>query len=103
MTITDHEKQVITFDQVAQVHENLVNFGDKLRIVFQKVQDKSTSDNERSRIFGKIKAKLDEEVSKVHDIKKAMSEAQKNLTIDRKAEMDHWKAKMNEEEDERKR
>ena len=67
------------------------------------MQDKSTSDNERARIFGKIKAKLDEEVSKVQDIKQAMSEAQKNLTIDRKAEMDHWKAKMNEEEEERKR
>ena len=99
MTIADHEKQVITFDQATQVHENLISFGDKLRTVFQKVQDKSTSDNERARIFGKIKAKLDEEVSKVQDIKQAMSEAQKNLTIDRKAEMDHWKAKMNEEEE----
>ena len=39
----------------------------------------------------------------MQDIKQAMSEAQKNLTIDRKAEMDHWKAKMNEEEEERKR
>lgn len=34
MTITDHLKEVITFDQSAQVHENLVNFGNKLRSVF---------------------------------------------------------------------
>jgi len=34
MTITDHAKQVITFDMVAQVHENLVVFGNKLRCVF---------------------------------------------------------------------
>ena len=34
MTIADHAKQVITFDQVTQVHENLVSFGNKLRCVF---------------------------------------------------------------------
>ena len=38
MTIVDHANQNIGFDQIVQVHENLVNFGNKLRVAFQKVQ-----------------------------------------------------------------
>ena len=91
MTIADHSKQVITFDQVAQVRENLVNFGNRLRTVFQKVQDKCTPDKERVRIFEKIKGELDEEMRKVKDVKKAMTDTQQNLTRDREAEMKHWK------------
>ena len=34
MTIADHAESVIAFDQVVQVHENLVRFGNKLRDVF---------------------------------------------------------------------
>jgi hypothetical protein len=79
-TIADHAKQVITFDQFAQVHENLVNFGNKLRTVFQKVQHKTTPDKERIRIFEKIKGELDDEMRKVKDVKKIMGETQKNLT-----------------------
>jgi len=98
MTIADHAKQVITFDQVAQVHENLVSFGNKLRIVFQKVQERCTPDKERIRIFEKIKGELDEEMRKVKDVKKAMTETQKNLTQDREAEMKHWKDQKLKEE-----
>jgi len=42
MTIADHSKQIITFDQTAQVHENLVSFGDKLRRVFAQVKETKT-------------------------------------------------------------
>ena len=76
MTITDHTKQVISFDQVAQVHENLLNFGNKLRTVFQKVQETCTPDKERIRIFEKIKGELDEEMRRVKEVKKTMTDTQ---------------------------
>ena len=91
MTIADHAKQVLTFDQVAQVHENLVNFGDKLRIVFQRVQERNSVDHERIRIFEKIKGELDEEMRRVKDVKETMTTTQQKLNRDREAEMQHWK------------
>ena len=102
MTIADHSQQVITFDQVAQVHENLVNFGNKLRMVFAKVQQAHTPDRERIRIFEKIKGELDEEMRRVKDVKEAMTATQQNLTRDREAEMKHWKDQRLKEEEERK-
>lgn len=101
MTIADHSKQVITFDQAAQVHENLVNFGNRLRTVFQKVQEKCTPDKERVRIFEKIKGELDEEMRKVKEVKKVMTDTQQNLTKDRDAEMKHWRDTKSREEEER--
>ena len=62
MTIADHANEVIAFDQVVQVHENLINFGSKLRNVFQKVQVNRMEGGERARIFMKVKEKLDEEL-----------------------------------------
>mmetsp|Transcript_26161 Transcript_26161/g.32706 ORF Transcript_26161/g.32706 Transcript_26161/m.32706 type:complete len:455 (+) Transcript_26161:453-1817(+) len=76
MTIADHSKQVITFDQAAQVHENLVSFGNKLRKVFAQVQETRTPDRERIRIFEKIKGELDEEMRRVKDVKEAMTATQ---------------------------
>ena len=102
MTIADHRQQVITFDRVAQVHENLVNFGNKLRMVFAKVQQAHTPDRERIRIFEKIKGELDEEMRRVKDVKEAMTATQQNLTRDREAEMKHWKDQRLKEEEERK-
>lgn len=87
MTIGDHTKEVITFDQVAQVHENLVNFGNKLRSVFMKVQEMTTPEKERVRIFEKIKGELDEEMRRVQEVKKSMTETQQNIHRDREAEL----------------
>ena len=103
MTIADHAKKVITFDQLAQVHENLVNFGNKLRNVFTKVSEKRTVGLERIRIFEKIKGELDDEMQKIKDVKKVMKDAQADLIKDRETEMKHWKDQMVKEEEARKR
>ena len=56
---------MITFDQEMQVAESLHNFGSKLREVFQAVSFQKLQGMERSRIFMKVKEKLDEETQKV--------------------------------------
>jgi hypothetical protein len=81
----------------------LVNFGSKLRTVFQKVQEKRTVGKERIRIFEKIKGELDEEMRKVKDVKKAMKETQEDLNRDREAEFNHWKLQKSKEDEDRKR
>ena len=60
-TKIDHQNLMITFDQETQVAENLRNFGNKLRQVFQTVSYEKMQGMERSRIFMKVKEKLDEE------------------------------------------
>jgi len=66
------------------------------------VQDLSTPDKERVRIFEKIRGELDDEMLKVKDTKDAMQATQKNLTMDREAEMKHWRDQKLKEEDDRK-
>lgn len=61
---------------MVQVQENLTSFADKLKTVFQKVQEKTKPNLERIRIFEKIKGELDEEMAKVKNVKQAMNEAQ---------------------------
>lgn len=58
------------------MHENLINFGDKLRTVFQKVQQSSRPGQERVRIFEKIKGEIDEEMRRVKEVKKTMTDTQ---------------------------
>jgi len=69
MTITDHERNYISFDQTVQVQENLLAFGQKLRQVFQNVQEKRAEGGERARIFGKVKEKLDDETRSKHELR----------------------------------
>ena len=89
MTIADHDNQIIEFDQIVQVHENLLSFGDKLRGVFQKVQAKRMEGNERTRIFMKIKESLDDEL---HEMKKRQKQIDENKKLLEK----DWKTEMNE-------
>ena len=51
---------MITFDKGIQVAESLSNFGEKLRLVFQTLSHQKMQGVERSRIFMKVKEKLEE-------------------------------------------
>ena len=92
MTIADHAKKVISFDQTVQVHENLINFGNKLRVVFQKVQKQRSDQSMRQYIFAKINDELDEEMKKMQQVKETMKKSKEELQKDRDAEMKHWRA-----------
>ena len=64
-TIVSHENQSVTFDQEIEVSSNLLKFGQKLRVAFQKVQDITSEGKERERIFMKVKEKMEDEMNQV--------------------------------------
>ena len=102
-TMIDHQNLMITFDQEIQVAENLRNFGNKLREVFQAVSYERMQGMERSRIFMKVKEKLDEETEKVQQRKEAMFQNKASIERDLNAEMAAIEALRDKEAAEKKR
>jgi len=94
---------MITFDQEIQVAENLRNFGNKLREVFQTVSFERMQVLERSRIFMKVKEKLDEETQKVQQRKEVMQHSKAIIERDLNAEMAAIEALRDKEAAEKKR
>ena len=51
ITVVDHANKTIAFDREVQAAENLVNFGNKLRVAFSRIAETKTQGGERTRIF----------------------------------------------------
>lgn len=51
ITVVDHANKTIAFDREVQAAENLVNFGNKLRVAFSRIAETNTQGGERTRIF----------------------------------------------------
>jgi len=49
--VVDHANKTIAFDREVQAAENLVNFGNKLRVAFSRIAETNTQGGERTRIF----------------------------------------------------
>lgn len=96
-TIQDHQNQVVNFDQNLQVAENLVNFGQKLRVAFTKIQEEKTQGQERIRIFMKVKEKLDEETNRTQQLKEEMEKNKELITLDLETEMQNLAAARDKE------
>lgn len=102
ITVVDHENKIISFDQEVQVTESLLNFGAKLRTAFSKIAETKTMGQERQRIFLKVKEKLDEETSRVQQLKEQMTQNKELITRDLQTEMDNLTKQREKEENERK-
>lgn len=85
-----------------QVTESLLNFGAKLRTAFSKIAETKTMGQERQRIFLKVKEKLDEETSRVQQLKEQMTQNKELITRDLQTEMDNLTKQREKEENERK-
>jgi hypothetical protein len=47
ITVVDHANNTISFDREVQAAENLVNFGNKLRVAFSRIAETKTQGGER--------------------------------------------------------
>jgi len=85
-----------------QVTESLLKFGAKLRTAFTKIAETKTQGQERQRIFLKVKEKLDEETSRVQQLKEQMTQNKELITRDLQTEMENLTKQREKEEAERK-
>lgn len=74
ITVVDHANRIISFDKEVQLTENLMSFGTKLRVAFNKITELRTHGQERNRIFMKVIEKMDEEKRKAEEIKRKMNQ-----------------------------
>jgi len=90
----------LTFNPESQVAENLFNFGQQLHQIFKLVEEShSQAKQQRTRVFQKVKEKLDEEA---HDIKiqqQEMIEAKKQLVELKKKEREEADQKRKREQE----
>ena len=94
---------VLGFNQEASVSASLFQFGQKMKEVFTTVKESTAHGKvQRSRIFLKVKEKLDEEVQLVKTQKEEMQQAQKKLA-EKKARDAKMAAENRLKEEERKK